>query len=374
VLTKLFRWGLPIAVTELGKRTHAQRGGRAESFHYGSSERVRINAPSFDDTAVVGGEYEISGPQLSVYENARLIGRSDPLGVMQTGQPIEGVARELKFDTYYQVRNAARDIGWVNTAGELLVPQCKRAASKTRLGTVVPFTRRKPHINYYHWLTEQLPRLRVVRYYVEETGEAPDILIEASPPSWILELLDFVGVPSDRRLEWTHEKATVDRLVVPNYVRKARPGQYEPSERDLRWVRENAKESVPEGQQNGHDRLFVNRRDADVRQLRNREAVVEMLHDYGFESITPGEYSVQEQVQMFRNADVVIGPHGAGLTNIMFGDDLTLVELFPNDYSPGYFYAITELLGFEHRYVYGTEADPHFRVSRDDLEGLLIEM
>merc|ERR1712151_870878 len=45
--------------------------------------------------------------------------------------------------------------------------------------------------------------------------------------------------------------------------------------------------------------------------------------------------SFREQVTLFSNADVIIGSHGAGATNIIFAHAHTpFIELFPYLYSP----------------------------------------
>jgi capsular polysaccharide biosynthesis protein len=37
-----------------------------------------------------------------------------------------------------------------------------------------------------------------------------------------------------------------------------------------------------------------------------------------FKLIDPSKLSLSQQVEAFSNAEIILGPHGAGLTNIMF--------------------------------------------------------
>ncbi|EMA57677.1 capsular polysaccharide biosynthesis protein-like protein [Halorubrum kocurii JCM 14978] len=55
---------------------------------------------------------------------------------------------------------------------------------------------------------------------------------------------------------------------------------------------------------------------------------MEVLKPYGFERYHLEDRSLAENVRLFNSADMVIGPHGAGLTDIIFTEDCTLVELF----------------------------------------------
>jgi capsular polysaccharide biosynthesis protein len=95
-------------------------------------------------------------------------------------------------------------------------------------------------------------------------------------------------------------------------------------------------------------RLYVSRADAQDRRVRNEDEVMAMLADYGFERIVPGEHTFAEQVRRFTDADIVLGPHGAGLTNVIFSKETTLIELF-GSYRNACFFALAS--GMDHKYV-----------------------
>ena len=66
-------------------------------------------------------------------------------------------------------------------------------------------------------------------------------------------------------------------------------------------------------------RLFVSRQDADHRRLRNEKELVSLLASrLGVTPIVPGELSVREQIKLFSQAELVVGIHGAGMSNIVF--------------------------------------------------------
>ena len=65
-------------------------------------------------------------------------------------------------------------------------------------------------------------------------------------------------------------------------------------------------------------RIYISRRDASVRFIRNEADVVTSLAKYGFTSIALSELGYDEQVALFANATHVVGMHGAGLTNMVF--------------------------------------------------------
>jgi Glycosyltransferase 61 len=80
--------------------------------------------------------------------------------------------------------------------------------------------------------------------------------------------------------------------------------------------------------------VYVWRADSAARPLINEDELVERLvQAYGVEPVVLSLLSLEEQIVLFRNARVVIGPHGAGLANVVFCSPATILyELLPNHY------------------------------------------
>jgi capsular polysaccharide biosynthesis protein len=56
-----------------------------------------------------------------------------------------------------------------------------------------------------------------------------------------------------------------------------------------------------------------------------------LLLRYGIEAIDPGTLPLTEQIKIFHEAKLIIGTHGAGLTNVIFSQPGALLyELFPS--------------------------------------------
>jgi capsular polysaccharide biosynthesis protein len=65
--------------------------------------------------------------------------------------------------------------------------------------------------------------------------------------------------------------------------------------------------------------------------LINEAELLQELDKYGFRSYILEDLRFREQVKLFSGAEIIIGPHGAGFTNTIFADDLTVLELFGSD-------------------------------------------
>ncbi len=101
--------------------------------------------------------------------------------------------------------------------------------------------------------------------------------------------------------------------------------------------------------------LYVSRNEAKMRRLLNEESLLPSLRNLGFEIIRPGEMPLTTQIEKFRKAKVVLAPHGAGLTNILFcRPDTTLIEIFPRGGVHGSMFMRTaSQRGFDYYFVVG---------------------
>jgi hypothetical protein len=74
-------------------------------------------------------------------------------------------------------------------------------------------------------------------------------------------------------------------------------------------------------------RIYVSRKLTTARRVINDDAVVELLRDFEFEPVYLEQMPLAQQIKLFRESNVVIGPHGAGLANIVFSPPgTTLIE------------------------------------------------
>jgi len=177
--------------------------------------------------------------------------------------------------------------------------------------------------NYGHWLLYALP---LIQYYRSYLGSDPDYYYLGTPVrGYQLESLEMLGVPRHRIVEHALQ---ADRLLaaIPD-----RQGGYDAdfllfADRALR----------PGRRPGGCDgsRLFVSRASADHRRLLNEAECASALRDaHGVELVVTDGMSLADEIDLFRGARLVIGAHGAGLSNIVFAPTGSrLVELTSTSY------------------------------------------
>ena len=64
--------------------------------------------------------------------------------------------------------------------------------------------------------------------------------------------------------------------------------------------------------------IYVTREDSDYRKIINEGDVISLLREKGYKVINPQLYEIEEQIEIFSNAEKIIAPHGSNLANIIF--------------------------------------------------------
>jgi len=192
-------------------------------------------------------------------------------------------------------------------------------------------------MGYYHWVVEMLPRIMGAEQYYKETGERPTLLIPSALPSWAQESLDMV-TKGEYEIKQVQQKTyNVNRLVLPTYP--------EPSPEACLWMRKRVRNQSIESEFSR--RIYISRRKANRRRVTNESAVVSMLAEYGFDSVVLEDLSIPEQIGLFSQAECIVGPHGAGFANMIYGEDPTIIEIF-GDQKKTTFYRLAKILNHDY--------------------------
>jgi len=102
---------------------------------------------------------------------------------------------------------------------------------------------------------------------------------------------------------------------------------------------------------NASKKIFIDRSDSLYNhcKLVNNQEVIKFLENRGFKSYKVSKLDFFEQIYLFNNAEIIISPHGAALTNIIFSEpNLKLFELIPNNHGSVKCERISNFLKFEY--------------------------
>lgn len=74
-------------------------------------------------------------------------------------------------------------------------------------------------------------------------------------------------------------------------------------------------------------KIYISRSKAARRRLQNETDLILMLQDHGFVVFHLEELSISEQISLFSQVTHIVGPSGAGLTNMIFSTDVKILEI-----------------------------------------------
>lgn len=206
--------------------------------------------------------------------------------------------------------------------------------------------------NYYHWLLEGLGRLAVLEQ--AGLGGLP-LIVPERLRGFQSASLDLLGIGPERRIAFTREHVAPETLVwasAPGHTGHLQPWA-------AAWLRERLTAAAGAGPR--RDRLlYVSRngmsRSTARRQVTNEDAVLAALEPLGFELVVPERLTFAEQVQLFAEAAVIAGPHGAAHTNALFARDATIIELFEPGYVNPCQHGLATAAGHAYWYLVGDSA------------------
>ena len=193
--------------------------------------------------------------------------------------------------------------------------------------------------NYFHWMVESLPRLLMLRKAFPEI----DILVPIPTPSFIREtlaLLGFTNLIPIAKGDFIKASTLIVPQKLPFLEWQLENTNLEKHEFGLQMVRNELLNALTLVATKAPFRMvYVSRAHQSGRRVRNEADIEEMLKNYGFEIFYFERLSFEQQARLMQETAVLIGLHGANLTNIMFMQPGTkVVELLNIDSERFLFY------------------------------------
>jgi len=228
--------------------------------------------------------------------------------------------------------------------------------------------------NHYHWLIDVLPRTfalhdrRVASWgpvkllIPEDLSDDRRRLLSALLPAWV----EPMRVSPQMRIR-------PERFLLPPYFSGDEAG-YLPAEcaEFLRTQARSAFDVQPDPRR--RRRILISRRRAATRRIVNQDELEAALGPLGFETFELERLSFAEQIRLFCEAECVVGPHGAGLSNLLFAPPCRVLELGVGP-PRRHYRVLAAALGHEYanRFVSGTEKNAEFTAPVAEVSAVLQE-
>ncbi len=257
---------------------------------------VFLNRPEFAKMFPAGQVHRHS-PMVCAVQNCFLMG---PFGyvVLPTGRLIresavklDGASLEYSFG-HFQKQLPGKHIPWAQAGGPVF--------SANGFSTNNYFHFLLDALGQMHW-RERVPLARISKSIVSGYPLG-------SSHSFMDEALQRTGIAPGDIQAFDGTLLYCPQIIFPRRDTGASPWKVE-------WLR---RRFGLDGRARGAKRLYVARGEVPRRRVINEAAVEKLLASHGFTSVNPGKMSLDKQIELFADASIVVGPHGAGLTNTMF--------------------------------------------------------
>lgn len=164
--------------------------------------------------------------------------------------------------------------------------------------------------NYYHWLVDVLPRLLMLRANCSRVT----LLLPANARAYMRLSAQALGFNRFTEIPKESIVRGLD-IVMPGHA--ASMGRQDATllhqvRQELLQVFASPAVLTPVR------RLFLSRRTQQVRRLLNEDVMLPLLAAHGIESVVLDALTLPEQVTLLQGAELIVGVHGAGLTNMLF--------------------------------------------------------
>jgi capsular polysaccharide biosynthesis protein len=170
-----------------------------------------------------------------------------------------------------------------------------------------------------------------------------------------METLAILGIPEEKILNCIDDiefHLQADRLFVPSYPNAH--GTVNP------WVCNEVKmlfnaAALKKDHHNSPKRIYLSRERSLGRKMLNEFEVFSFLEkEYHFIKVFSEDFSISEKAVMFSQADIIVAPHGGGLTNIVFcSDGCKVVDIFPPGDFDTFFWSISNSNNLKYYYLFG---------------------
>jgi len=201
---------------------------------------------------------------------------------------------------------------------------------------------------YYHWMFDIFQRF----FLLESNNIQYDkLVVNKLKYPYQKQSMDLLGIPKEKIVETSDNVLYfADKIITTSFhyfdpilLPLVRKGFLHAAEK-VKFTKQ-----MPE-------RIYISRDKAKYRKIANEDELNNFLEHEGFTRVFLEELSFIEQLTLFKNAKIVIGPHGAGFTNIIFSNPgLKVIEIFSPGYDNGCFHPISAIFNHNHCHIYGEQ-------------------
>lgn len=204
--------------------------------------------------------------------------------------------------------------------------------------------------NYYHFTFEIISRLAFADRFIEYRDWPVLVDRSALAIPQLCDLLNsvnechhpIISVEENVVVQVKHLLYISYNMWMPHNFRtgvQPEPRDYRISQTVVDNIRIPVLRNVKVDKHYSGGRFFLSRKKCVNQRLLNSTEVEQLFRERGFEIIYPEEMSFEDEVNIFRNADIIVGATGAAFTNIVYCKEGAVVAIIAPETHKSYFFS-----------------------------------
>lgn len=190
--------------------------------------------------------------------------------------------------------------------------------------------------NHSHWITSHLPKLILLK----ERNQLENVIFpprELRTPV-IESSFEILNIDPDKYRTFDYTRPLQVKELTVLETDRFRPE-----------LLQSVRNTFCTTQEIPHRRLYISRAKAKRRLLINESEIWPLLEKLGFEKIFMEDLSFRDQITAMQQAEIVVAPHGAAITNVIFCSPGThVIEIADLSFPNPNFYALCSAM--DHHY------------------------
>ncbi|MEE9367519.1 MAG: glycosyltransferase family 61 protein [Pontiella sp.] len=175
--------------------------------------------------------------------------------------------------------------------------------------------------NRGHFLVEHLPRFLACRNFIPSDTK---IMVPPKQKRWAKEYLAKLGISEDMIIEGSEGTILLEQAFYMPLFSNDEKARLAPKE-----FYQQLRDAFIQPSSRPRESIFISRKDADLRLMLNEDEIFDMAKSRfpDLRKVSMSALSLDEQIALFANAELVIGAHNQAFRNLMFCSGALCIQL-----------------------------------------------
>lgn len=201
--------------------------------------------------------------------------------------------------------------------------------------------------NYYHFLLDFVPR---VIHSINSYGNDSIYIVANTHTKFQDDFYMLTGIKKNLLLLDNKDCVKIEDAIIPTFTSQiGNPTLY-----TVKLIRDFFSKNLLNNQDNIKypKHIYISRAKSKSRRVLNESLLEFTLAKNSIQTVFLEDMSLLEQYRLFKDIDLIISSHGAGLANLVFCKKNTkVIELFSKDYIEACFYRISKSIDLNYNFI-----------------------